>query len=282
MLNKQRESIQEVLSMKLDEIAKAYKALHEAANSTVLYEELLTEDRIDFLKNKWPEIQSGHDTGAVHRKAADIIDFLANKADPTKKKNYTQWIVNRYNSGAFRQEDAPRIHQTLSDFDAAKHHLPVEQRDIGKYSRLSDIALSVAPFAGKDKEQVMADKMAKQSEEQHPGFDKKYEDENITVHHLHNNETSQKLFGRPRTEWCTAWEGNSCRFDHYTKEYENHGPLFVVTRKKDGAVFQYHPTSNQFMDKNDDPINQSDLKTVLPSLHKAWKQDPSLLGHSEA
>lgn len=268
--------------MRLDRIAEIYQQLNESANSMVLYEEVLTEDRIDWLKSKYPEINTSHDPSAAHKSSGHVIDFLAGHMDPTKNKSYSQWLVNRYHSGGFRQEDAPRVHQALSDFEQNKKHLAPEQRDIGRYKRVSDVQAAVAPFAGKGDEEIKSQGMAaKQQEEQHPGFEKKYEDENITIHHLTNEDTSKKLFGRPRTEWCTAWEGNSCRFKHYTEHDQDAGPLFVVTRKHDNAVFQYHPTSNQFMDRDDNTIGQEDLNSIKPSLHKAWAQDRSLLAIKE-
>lgn len=262
--------------MKLDKIAESYIKIAEGMNSAVLYEEVLMEDRIDFLKAKWPEINTSHDTGAEHRKASDVIDFMANHMDPSKNKQHTQWLVTRYNRGAFRQEDAPRIRDTLSAFDAHKHLLAPEQRDINKYHKVSDIQHAIAPVVGKTGEDMKAQKMASQGDTE-PGFEKKYEDKDITVHQLHDAETSQKLFTAPRTQWCTAYKGDSCRFNYYTKESAEKGPLFVVTRKNDGAVFQYHPTSNQFMDKNDDPISHEDFESIKPGLHTAWAKDRSLL-----
>ena len=222
--------------MKLDQISEMYLQMHAAANSQQLYEEVLMEDRIDYLKSKWPEINTSHDASAVHRKAGDVIDFMAGAIDPTKNKSYTQWLTHRYNSGAFRQEDAPRVKETLQDFEEKKHHLPAEQRDIGRYKKLSDVRDAVAPFAGKTGEDIQRERMASAQPDEEPGFVKHYEDPHIKVHELKDEKTSQRLFGRPRTEWCTAWEGNSCRFKNYVHEDEDKGPLFVVTRKKDNAV----------------------------------------------
>lgn len=260
----------------MDKIAESYRRIVEETHSSALYEEVLMEDRVDFLKSKWPEINSSHDVGAMHRNPRDIIDFMANHVDPSKNKQNTQWLVTRYNRGLFRQEDAPRVRETLSAFDAHKHLLPADRRDLNKYHRVSDVQQAVAPVLGKTGEHLKAEKMASQDANE-PGFEKRYEDENITIHQLHDADTSQRLFSSPRTEWCTAYKGNSCRFNYYTKDSHERGPLFVVTRKQDGEVFQYHPTSNQFMDKHDDDISTSDLESIKPSLHRAWEQDKSLL-----
>ena len=63
------------------------------------------EGRIDFLKNKHKDgIDSSHDSLAKHREPHDIIDHFAANADPSKKKVYTQKIVDWYKNKDFRQE----------------------------------------------------------------------------------------------------------------------------------------------------------------------------------
>ena len=255
--------------MKYDAIAKAYQSLHESAVSQELYEEILEENRIDFLKQKFPSVNTSHDPYALHKDPHAVIDFLANHVDPTKNKAHTQWLVNRYHRGAFRQEDAGRVRDALINFDQHNNKLPVEQRDIGKYGKISDLESVVAPHIGTAN--TKAERIMGQQEL--PGLEKKYEDDNIKIHHLKDKDTSCKVFGG-ETKWCTASKDEDHNmFDHYNSE----GRLHVITRKKDGAVFQYHVNSNQFMDKNDDPISTEDFNSIKDSLHKAWDKDPSLL-----
>ena len=254
--------------MKLDNIAEAYRLLYITANASDLYEVVLTEDRIDYLKSKWPAINTSHDSSAIHRNPSDIIDFLSSEVDPHPKKAYTQWLVNRYHSGGFRQEDAPRVKEILSTFDVRKSGLPEHMRDIGQYRKISDVAHAVSTATT-----VPAHPSTMDDE---PGFKKNFEDSNIKIHELSNTETSQRLFGKPMTEWCTAWHGSSCRFNE-TVHGDEPGPLFVVTRKKDNAVFQYHPTSDQFMDADNNTVEPHDFESMKDSLHTAWSQNPHLL-----
>ena len=84
-----------------------------------LYEQfLILEDRLnkikDIFKNK---IDTSHDTLAQHKDSDAIVDHFATHADPTQNKAHTQWIVNLYRQGQFRQEDHPRIREALSTFD---------------------------------------------------------------------------------------------------------------------------------------------------------------------
>lgn len=264
-----------------DTFAKAYISM-VTESFEILSEEMLMEDRIDYLKKNVKSINSHHDTFAAHRSPEDIIDFLADKADPSKKKVHTQHLIRMYNGGAFRQEDAPRVRDALSNFDKYKAKLPEDKRDIGKYSRISDIETAVAPHIGTASTKAEEKQQLKQNLDIPGKHELKYDDENISIYHVKDEETSQKLYGSKTanqpgvfpTEWCTAWSGSrECQF----KNYHSQGNLFAVHRKSDGAVFQYHPKTNQFMDRNDDRISSEDFESLKPSLHKAWSKDRSLL-----
>jgi hypothetical protein len=266
--------------MSYDAFAKAYLQM-VTEQVRYLSEDILMEDRIDWLKNNVKSINSSHDTFAAHRDPAAIVDFMADQADPSKKKIYTQHLLRMYHAGAFRQEDAPRVHDALSNFDKYRAKLPVEHRDIGKYHQISDIESAVAPHIGTGATKAEAREIAKSNLHIPGKHELKYDDENISVYHLKDEDTSKRLYsgktsdnpGAFPTEWCTAWSGGrQCQF----KRYQEEGNMFVVHRKSDGSVFQYHPKSNQFMDVKDNTISSSDFESIKPSLHKAWK-DRSLL-----
>ena len=264
--------------MKYDAISQAYLQILNPAEA--LNEDVLMEDKIDFLKSKYPEINTSHDNYGVHRKSADVIDYLAQHADPTKNKAYLPWVVKSYHAGMFQQEDAPRVNSTLSNFDRYKSKLEPEKRDINRYKRISDVAASTAHLTGtavtrsEEREQLKSDPHI-------PGkHEKLYEDDHIKIYHVADSKTSQKLYasadskhpGAFPTEWCTAWldEGNRrCRFD----DHNNDGPMFAVHRKTDGEVFQFHPATDQFKDKNDDEVNKETFKSLEPHVAKAINQN---------
>lgn len=204
---------------------------------------MLNEDRIDFLKQKYADpksIDSSHDTLAQHREPHAIIDHFATHADPTKNKQFTQWAVQRYHEGKFRQEDAPRIHTALSNFQTHQKKLP--HKDINQYKSLSDVEKAVEPHLG-----TLSGKQEKKLVKSE-GADLVHENEHATVHRLKTKEAAC-AYGAG-TKWCTAAHNNNM-FDHYHKE----GPLYVVQGKNDGRKFQFHAPSNQFMDEHDDPVN---------------------------
>jgi hypothetical protein len=248
-----------------------------------MQEKLLVESRIDWIKDNTKSISTEHDPQAISTDKNTIVDHIADTADPTKKKLYTHWLVKRYNAGDFKQEDAYKVADHISNFD--KHKSKLDKKDINQYGSLDELKSAVAPHEGTAATKKEALVQAK-SNLNMPGHELKYDDDNISIYHIKDKETSQKIYGRKNdknpgicpTDWCTATQDNKHnRFDYYTKEEHPGSKLHVVHRKSDGAVFQYHPESNQFMDKHDEPISNEDFKSISPSLHKAWKEDPSLL-----
>lgn len=266
-----------------DKISQAYVTML-TESTMVLSEDVLMEDRIDFLKSKYPEVNTSHDTYAAHRKAGDVIDFLAANADPTKSKAYTPWIVKNYHNGGFRQEDTSRVHEALTNFDKYKSKLPVEGRDINRYSKISEIRAATAPHEGTATTKAELRAQLKDSNDIPGKHELVYEDDKVKIFHLKDKDTSIKLYsgssknpGAFPTVWCTAWadEGNrQCKYDDHVKD----GPLFPVHRKSDGAVFQFHPATNQFMDKSDEDLgpNHPDFKDIAPSIAKAINQNHEL------
>jgi hypothetical protein len=266
---------------KLDSIALKYIELQE---------QLLIEGRIDFLKTQFKgKINTSHDKLADHKDSDAIVDHFAENGDPTKKKLYTNWIVNQYNRSGMSddelshrkltrnapvfQEDAPKIHGILSTFDQFKHKLP--KKDINQYDSVKELSDAVEPYQeNPDKHTV--------SEEPHPGRELEHEDENIKIYKLKDMKASQELYGggseKGKTDWCTAYTNDSKNmFDRYNKE----GGLHVIHDKKKGKVFQYFSggknLGHQFMDAKDQEISNDDFTRLAPSLHKAWDEKPHLL-----
>jgi len=58
------------------------------------------------------------------------------------------------------------------------------------------------------------------------------------------------------TTWCTA----STEDDYYYKYYTKQGPLYVIINKHVPSIkYQFHFESEQFMDRNDDPIDVNEF-----------------------
>lgn len=258
-----------------DSIAEAY---------IVMQEQMLIESRINWIKDNTKEISTEHDPKADYTDKDSIVDHIAEHGDPTKKKIYTHWLVKRYHAGDFKQEDAYKVADHISTFD--KHKAKLEKKDISQYDSLNELKTAVEPHtnAPATKKELKA---VLQKNADMPGHRLKYEDDNIQIYHLSDKAVAKKLYARSKdqhpgslapTEWCTSTEQEKHnKWDDYLVRDYPDSKLHVVHRKSDGAVFQYHPDSNQFMDKLDLPINANDFKSIAPSLHKAWKENPELL-----
>lgn len=239
---------------------------------------LLTEDRISWLKANTREVNSSHDTLAKHREPADIIDHFA-KADPHPKKANTQWLVKRYHEGDFRQEDSPRITQALSDFE--KHKKKLDKGDINQYKHLSDVEDAVAPHLGESGSNKEAKRQAKSE-----GAELVHSEPGLSVHKMKTHEAACQ-YGAG-TKWCTASKNNPIMFDHYNKQ----GPLYVVqTGEGDKkSKHQFHFESGQFMNEKDRPEDlgklikkHTGLKNVeeFRGKHPAFDTPEGLIHHAE-
>lgn len=271
--------------MKHDSFAKAYLSMVQESME-YLSEDMLMEDRIDYLKQNTKPINSSHDPYAVHRNNNDIIDFLANNADPSRNKVYTQHLIKMYHNGAFRQEDAPRVKEAINNFDRYKQRLQPDQKDIKKYSSIADIENVVAPHIGtgatKAEQLDIEHKKLKNDLDIPDKHELKYDDQNISIYQLKDKDTAMKLYAQPNAhkpglfpcDWCTSYAPP--RTENAFDQHIAKGNLFVVHRKSDGAVFQYHPKTDQFRDKDNKEISDNDLNSMYDSLEKAWK-NPELI-----
>lgn len=251
------------MSVKYDAIAEAY-----IENFIFEQYELLTESRIDFLKNQYKDkISTEHDPLAQYKDSDSIIDHLS-AADPTKNKKYTQWIVGQYKKGNLKQEDTFRLTDALNTFDLHSKKLPLNS--IHQYKTIESLKSAVKPF-----EEMEAPESNKDKKERikHEGLEHIYGDDKIDMYHLKTKDASQQLYGGGakigKTDWCTAVRNENCYFDHYNEQ----GPLFTIHRKSDGELFQFHPDSGQFMDRHDNTIKPHDFESIKDSFHKAEEKN---------
>ena len=219
----------------------------------IIEQQLILEDRLDKIKETFKDkINTDHDTNAEHKDSDKIVDHFASYADPTHNKQYTQWIVNRYNQGNFRQEDHPRIRETLANFE--RYRARLDNKDINRYRSLSDVEDALEPHLG----QAASGKEQKKKIKSE-GADLIHNDEDlgVTVHHI-KNEKAACAYGAG-TRWCTAGKENNM-----FKSYNDKGPIHVI--QHNGRKYQFHVASKQFMDEKDDPIS---FKDIHPDIAKS-------------
>jgi len=218
------------------------------------------EGRIDFLKTKHQDgIDSSHDSLAKHREPHDIIDHFATNADPSKKKIYTQKIVDWYKNKDFRQEDHGRVRQTLQDFEANKKKLP--HADIGKYKSFHHLNSALADFRPKQTNMKWGE--FSQDDLNHlngKGSTVIHDESKYTVREVHD-QRAMDILGKG-TEWCVVSNkhrktpessvgADSSYFDHYKKRHSG-SKFFHVHDKETGERFLNHHESKQhFFDEGD-------------------------------
>ena len=213
----------------------------------------LIEDRIEYLTNRYKDINAHHDTYASYKKSEDIIKFWI-KVDPTPNKKYLDWLLRQYSRQDFRQEDAQRVHDALENFERYKARLA--QKDINHYYHLSDLEDTVEAVNGtKSKREEIRDI-------KHDGADKIFDKGGVKVYHI-KTEAAAKFYGKG-TKWCTAADKN-CLFN----KYNQFGPLYVVLCKgidNKPAKYQFHFDPAQFKDEKDREISITSLVKRNPEL----------------
>lgn len=219
--------------------------------SKFISEDLLIENRIEFLKTQHPTLDTSHDTLAKYKDAGDIIDHFAKKADPTPAKAHTQWIVNQYKKKQIRQEDAPQIKSTLKDFTDVKDRL--EKKDLNQYGDIGELRDAIAT---QKSQAVKAIKTKKTSAERKSAdLEKLYDSDGVEGYKIPNRESSIRNYGpageKAITHWCTAANSGDNMFNSYQGgKYTMHFP--------NNEVLQFHHQSNQIMDRYDRPVHEGD------------------------
>ena len=170
-------------------------------------------------------------------------------ADPTASQNgmgsftgrYGVWIGNMYANGSIKPGDAPELKSALFTYDKNKTQLP-QIKDCKSLSELIEWVKDLSD----DFKPVRKQSKAKAD------LEKVYEDDEWVVYVPHSHAAARR--GGEGTHWCTASEN-----DNYYNMYSKHGPLYINVRKSDGAKFQFHFESDQFMDANDTSAQLNDI-----------------------
>jgi len=235
---------------------KSYQTLLESF-------ELLTEDRIDYLKTQYKDkLSTDHDQLAKHKESDKIIDHFASKADPSTGKVHTQWLVGQYAKKNIRQEDAPQLKSTLNDFALVKDNL--EKKDLNQYKDVGELRDAIAAQKATVEKKVKAKKT--EAEEKSASMEKLYDEDGVTGFKIPNRAASIKNYGPQgtlaQTHWCTAANSEKNMFNHYKGgKYTMHFP--------NGEVLQYNHQSGQIMDRYDRPVQEGDPRFAEHEHHIA-------------
>lgn len=186
--------------------------------------QLIIENRIAWLRQN-ARVDTSHDPEGYHTSSADVVDHFARNSDPTDRKIYTNWIINRYNSGDFKQKDHQRVRSALEKFHANKDR--VEKRDVNSYKSLAELE-SVTPTR-----QTKGDVKRE-------GSDVVHQTPELTVRHLKTREAACR-YGAG-TKWCTAFTDPE---RNEFEDYDAKGPLYFV---------HHPPTNKRYLVHLDTPL----------------------------
>lgn len=217
--------------------------------------------RLLFLRNKWnARLIERQATDSSHPRHANPMDFLID-IDPTKKREYTDWLCRTYVSGNFRYEDRERVKITLELFNRHKHRLPVEQRDIGRMRTEQDVWHIVENYLPKDDEEAPtpAGREKKRQERAKALAESDIDDSELN---------GDWIIASPNTHFASQWWGRGTRWCTAMKTPENFDAYMVSSPLRifispDGSKLQAHVASMTICDEEDVPL---DFKTVVKQL----------------
>jgi hypothetical protein len=223
-----------------DKVDEEFKRMQELAGLIDKNSYNITEISIEQLKTQFV------DSGKIDQKSFDEI------TGTTPKSAYITWLLKKIIDKTIKLEDAYKYKKYFMVFDRRKKEYPYA--DINQYKSPQDIAEFIKTSID------ILDKESKDSSQQ-KGVAKsdKYKEfyigtvEGFDVYKLPKDR--KDLYGAScelgsGTEWCTATGKTRMHFD----EYIENGPLFIFIKPNSKEKYQFSYEEKQFMDKNDNPI----------------------------
>lgn len=211
----------------------------------------------------------GHD-GIGYQPDQAVLAF--SKADPSRNKSATQWLIKTYLREGFRFEDIAdkresKVFETLAMFGLYRAKLPVEQRDLNQYTTLSSIWKSVEPYVmeARRREQEAKEHILEGLEGRalkHAEKEKAYSESKILI-----DEPDGLKIVVPLTEFASCWWGRGTRWctaaeqHNYFSHYNQKAPLYIVIMPTGEKVQLFSDENNyQFMDARDHELSTAYLE----------------------
>ena len=215
---------------------------------------LINEELSNLLESKVEDIYARYYSAIRY----DDFDKIV-RADPTtpikgnqpdKLGRYSQWLLRLYANKKLKLEDLYKATDYLKVFDRYKQHEKIKIKDINHIKSLPDLyrnvqQVIVAIQQGQDLTRGETERSVKTNE-----VEKVYEDSKWLVV-VPKTMRAACYYGK-NTQWCTASNDvNRNQFEYYNKQ----GPLYINIDKINNKKYQFHLESGQFMDEEDDPID---------------------------
>jgi len=197
--------------------------------------------------------------------AVNILKGLK-ESDPTKNKQYVQWLARTYikNPTMHSMED---ILSTIKDYLEKfhklkiKNHLAPEYRDINSFKSFDNFMDELDNYSS---ELIDDEGTGKKEIYKH---DRVYDENGLLVIHPLDRKAACH-YGRG-TRWCTSGKNNN-----FFASYNKRGNLYMVIPRKPGHVgekYQFHFEDNAFFDEKDHSLSDSELfnlTTKYPEIKK--------------
>lgn len=185
-------------------------------------------------------------------KVAEGVLAAIEAKDPTKNKQYTQWLARMYANGGVKLEDLNR-NNVLNAFDLGKRRkmISAEHADINRFKSYREFESAILNNYDLDKIQD-SDRGGLPKGE----YTDVYNDANVRII-VPKNQDAACYLGQG-TRWCTA----ATQGMNYFNRYNSEGPLYVMIPKSpqyDGEKYQLHFPSGQFMNEEDEQIDILEL-----------------------
>jgi Domain of unknown function (DUF4116) len=213
-----------------------------------------------------------------------IVTLILEKADPSKNKGMTAWLVGQYAQGNLRLEDLGTANETLTMFRRYAPKLEPEKRDLGQYPNLAAVWEAVIAFANAEEQHISgrAQKALDRDKAYAESRILRQDPDGFTVA-VPLTEFAAKWWGKG-TRWCTAAEK-----DNQFWQYHKIAPLFIVVipELKEKGKFQLWATEGdvpfidaadvQFMDAADQRPPEDLVEAYWPRFEPifsfAWRKN---------
>jgi hypothetical protein len=203
--------------------------------------------------------------------ATEFLTYIV-QLDPDPLKKNVQWLLTLITrkQQPMPVEDLIYAGESLTKFMQMKKErlIPKEKSDINKYKSLSD--LNHALRGEQDNRQAVA---TTKDAEMRAQSNIIYDGPDYSVISP-QTKAAAGYFGR-NTEWCTAWgcpEGrHPTRGDNYFDQYNKQGPLYIITDKSTGELWQFSFASGQFMDVDDRSVNLDAFFKQHPKVEQVFE-----------
>jgi len=185
---------------------------------------------------------------SCHEHDAEGVIAKLSEFDPTKNKQYLNWIVDRYGEKNFFIEDGARVKAAIEIYHQVKQTLKTEEKDIGYFKTIANLEDAIEPFITKDESFMSNKEMVRQAKKGGRKF-MDYENFKIIIPESH----AASVYYGYGTRWCTASKDDSDTFDEYHKK----GPLYIIIANSEKFQLQYE--SDQFTNARDEPVTEKDI-----------------------